>query len=192
MQQCQASDTLPEGVVLNILSKLPSTIQACTGKLVCKAAHRVLKQTHVDATHPDIPLSAIQQKYAATRHIPWGGWVWPEARAKAGDLAALQWTHPARDETVYDAAAREGRLDMLQWLRAQDPPCPWDESVCRGAANGGLDVLQWLRAQEPPCPWNARHCAVLARSGPVQDWIRQQDDYVSDYSDADAEVVDSD
>jgi len=48
-----------------------------------------------------------------------------------------------------------GYLDVLQWLRAQDPPCPWDFRVCYYAAETGhLDVLQWIRAQDPPCDWN--------------------------------------
>ena len=44
---------------------------------------------------------------------------------------------------------------MLQWLRSQDPPCPWEKNTCFAAAMGGhLTVLQWLRSQDPPCPWD--------------------------------------
>jgi hypothetical protein len=44
---------------------------------------------------------------------------------------------------------------VLQWLRAQEPPCPWDEQACTNAAvYGDLGMLQWLRAQDPPCPWD--------------------------------------
>mmetsp|Transcript_14380 Transcript_14380/g.32256 ORF Transcript_14380/g.32256 Transcript_14380/m.32256 type:complete len:141 (-) Transcript_14380:441-863(-) len=43
---------------------------------------------------------------------------------------------------------------MVQWLRAQDPPCEWDFFSCSYAAEKGhLEVLQWMRAQDPPCPW---------------------------------------
>jgi len=46
-------------------------------------------------------------------------------------------------------AAQNGHLEVLQWLRAQDPPCPWDSSVCSSAAHKGqLEVLQWARARE--------------------------------------------
>ena len=39
-------------------------------------------------------------------------------------------------------------------LRAQEPPCPWDEYVCSKAAmNGHLEMLQWLRAQDLPEEW---------------------------------------
>jgi hypothetical protein len=54
-------------------------------------------------------------------------------------------------------------LEVLQWLRAQSPPCPWNTSTCSNAANGGhLEVLQWLRAQSPPCPWDYLTCAFAA------------------------------
>ena len=63
----------------------------------------------------------------------------------------LQW---ALDELemprglVCHAIACSGHLDVLQWARAQDPPCDWDEYVCSEAAkNGGhLDMLKWLHA----------------------------------------------
>jgi hypothetical protein len=45
---------------------------------------------------------------------------------------------------------------MLQWLRKQDPPCPWDSRACSNAAQRGhLEVLKWLRGQDPPCPWDS-------------------------------------
>ena len=45
-----------------------------------------------------------------------------------------------------------GDLNALQ-VRSQDPPCPWDERTCSFAAEGGhLDVLQWARSHDPPCP----------------------------------------
>ncbi len=77
------------------------------------------------------------------------------------DINVLQWLRaqdppcPWNEETCGYAAVG-GHLKVLQWLRAQDPPCPWDEETCSSAAeNGHLEVLQWLRAQDPPCPWNA-------------------------------------
>jgi len=37
---------------------------------------------------------------------------------------------------------------VLLWLRAQVPPCPWDDNVCSDTAEKGhLEVLQWARAQ---------------------------------------------
>jgi len=43
-------------------------------------------------------------------------------------------------------AAQGGHLEVLQWLREQNPPCPWSELACARAAWGGhLDVLRWAR-----------------------------------------------
>jgi hypothetical protein len=36
-------------------------------------------------------------------------------------------------------------------------------------------VLQWLRSQDPPCPWNVSDCLSLAEEGShweVVTWIR--------------------
>ena len=66
---------------------------------------------------------------------------------------------------------------MLQWMRAQDPPCPWDSEVCAWAAFGGhLEVLKWLRGQDPPCPWDSDVCGWAARYGHlnVLRWARSQ------------------
>ena len=53
------------------------------------------------------------------------------------------------------AAASFDQLDVLRWLRTQNPPCQWSEEACEEAARDGrLDVLQWLRSQTPPCPWS--------------------------------------
>ena len=55
------------------------------------------------------------------------------------------------DEDVCCYAAQYGRQDMLQWARAQDPPCPWDAWACMHAArNVRLGVLQWTRSHRAP------------------------------------------
>jgi hypothetical protein len=52
---------------------------------------------------------------------------------------------------VCQYAADNGHLSVLQWLRAQQPPCPWNDWVCSSAAiYGHLHILQWARAQDPP------------------------------------------
>ena len=86
---------------------------------------------------------------------------------------------------MYCDAAKSGHVEVLEWLLAQDPPCPWDENACEAAAQGGqLAALQWLRAQDPPCPWDKERCldcaseapARQARCAAVRIWIRQQPD----------------
>ena len=46
-------------------------------------------------------------------------------------------------------------MEVLKWVRDQDPPCPWDEGTCASAAMyDDLHLLKWLRAEDPPCPWD--------------------------------------
>jgi hypothetical protein len=74
-------------------------------------------------------------------------------------------------------AAGLGRVDILQWLRAQEPPCLCDASVCVAAAgNGEMEVLKWLRAQEPPCEWDETSCtaAVLGGQPEALRWLLSQ------------------
>ena len=47
------------------------------------------------------------------------------------------------------AAARNGDLEMLKALRAND--CPWDKATCWFAAeHGHLEVLKWARENGAP------------------------------------------
>ncbi len=46
-------------------------------------------------------------------------------------VTLVEWTHREMqmpiDNRVSAAMAGGGHLDVLQWARSQDPPCPWDE-----------------------------------------------------------------
>jgi hypothetical protein len=134
------------------------------------------------------PLAALlQQRWPVWRRRPqlplWCvAEAWPQLsaaqRAEAGvraaacgDVERLQWLRaqdppcPWEEETCSEAA-RGGHLDVLRWLRAQDPPCPWEERTCHAASQDGhLDVLRWLRAQDPPCPWDEDTCSAAAVGG---------------------------
>jgi len=106
--------------------------------------------------------------------------VWQNA-IQTGNLVLLHWlghqSKPFDTATFCMAAARQGCLEVLQWLRTQHPPCPWDEKVCMEAARQGhLEVLQWLRAQHPPCPWNKTICTAAVHQGhlDVLQWLRAQ------------------
>jgi hypothetical protein len=100
--------------------------------------------------------------------------------ASNGFLSLVQRAYPDEEKTfaVCSAAARNGQFDVLRWLRAQDPPCPWDIWACaRATQNGHLEIVQWLRAQDPPCPWDIWVCAFAAENGhlDVLKWLRSQD-----------------
>jgi hypothetical protein len=95
-----------------------------------------------------------------------------------GSLELVQLYVTEYDEITYSTAAGAGRIDVLEWVRNQDPPCPWDEWTCRYAASyGHLDVLKWLRSQDPPCPWNVSVCSCAALNGHLDllIWLRSQD-----------------
>lgn len=74
----------------------------------------------------------------------------------------MQWAlelNPPNHSKLMQFAALDGTLDVIQWLRNQNPPCPWDEVTCSIAAkNGHFDILLWLRNQDPPCPWDEDIC----------------------------------
>jgi len=55
------------------------------------------------------------------------------------------------DESTCDAAAENGRSDIIQWARAQTPPCPWDKDVL-AVALGRKDrkMAIWLIANGCP------------------------------------------
>ena len=106
----------------------------------------------------------------------------------------LEWTLD-----ICAQAAAAGQIATLQWLRAQDPPCPWIDAeeidadaeyegefdssasnACNAAAsNGQLVTLQWLRSQEPPCPCDwlilERYAAEGGHLATLQ-WIRAQNE----------------
>ena len=81
-----------------------------------------------------------------------------EEAASRGSLEALKVLHAAKLPRLMwstgvcsEAVAGPGSLRMLTWLRAQQPPVPWNERTCAQAAfEGNLGLLQWLRAQDPP------------------------------------------
>jgi hypothetical protein len=80
------------------------------------------------------------------------------------------------DNLMYNAALG-GHLEIIQWLRAQNPPCPWNELVCAYAVKGGhLEIIQWLRAQTPACPWDKDTSAYASASGNLEvlRWLRSQ------------------
>ncbi|EGZ07620.1 hypothetical protein PHYSODRAFT_464812, partial [Phytophthora sojae] len=64
-----------------------------------------------------------------------------------------------------DGAAARGRLDLLQWLRANRMEGCSAEAFKGAAANGHLDVLQWLYRAYPDLSDMARELATAARHG---------------------------
>jgi hypothetical protein len=74
-------------------------------------------------------------------------------------------------------AVKNGYLNIIKWLRSQNPPCPWSDETCYVAASyGKLEVLKWLRAQDPPCPWSSDvfTCVVKNCNIEVLQWLITQ------------------
>lgn len=92
------------------------------------------------------------------------------------------------------AAAAGGHLDILQYLRSHNPPCPWHPSPADGylgrwqhlkqpiwqfgaayaaARAGHLEILQWLLLQDTPCPIDdiALEAAAAAGHMSVLQWL---------------------
>ncbi|HEV7735865.1 MAG TPA: hypothetical protein VGO47_00590, partial [Chlamydiales bacterium] len=101
--------------------------------------------------------------FAAVRHGSLSLFSWALPRLSASNMAKL-------GPKICAEAAREGRLEILQWARANG--CPWDESTCANAArNGYLEILQWARANS--CPWDKGTCADAAQGHlEVLKWAR--------------------
>jgi hypothetical protein len=72
-------------------------------------------------------------------------------------------------------AARSGNISMLDWLKAQSW-CAFNDDTCAGAAEGGhLAALQHIRSDG--CSWEEDSIACdAARGGSIEvlDWLRQQ------------------
>jgi len=129
-----------------------------------------------------------------------------EEAAELGNLSLLKDRHSRGlldDEYLLcAAAARNGDLEMLKALRADD--CPWDARTCTYAAAGGhLAVLKWETlfyrhddpfgkwtcayaaqrghletlkwARENGCPWDERTCAYATQGGHLEvlKWARE-------------------
>ena len=97
------------------------------------------------------------------------------AAARNGDLEvlkALRAEDSPWNEKTCACAAERGHLEVLKWARENG--CPWDERTCRYAAERGhLEVLKWAVAND--CPWDERTCSAAAKGGPLEvlKWARE-------------------
>ena len=59
---------------------------------------------------------------------------------------------PARfSSSMSKAAAAQGDIEMLTWLRSQG--CPWGTASRSALKEVQLDTLFWMLSQDPPCGW---------------------------------------
>jgi hypothetical protein len=108
-----------------------------------------------------------------------------DAAALSGRLNILQYLliaqHCPESEQLSYCAARSGNIEMLIWL-SDEWACEFDESTCAGAAEAGhLDAL--LHLYSDGCDWDAYTIACdAARSESIEmmEWLAEQEDVVFD------------
>jgi len=109
-----------------------------------------------------VPRLGTSQAYAKQR---------PEKKTveRRQKLQARVPRHITLEEMTKLVTPQEYVPPMLSWLRAHDPPCPWDEETPRAvawcASPADKVVLRWLREQDPPCPWDDDTTGALAWCG---------------------------
>lgn len=97
-----------------------------------------------------------------------------EQSAAGGNVELLKWcqTHGALPSTrVSLSAARNRRIHVLEWLRAEGNTSDvWaDGSLCEAAASSGsLDTIKWCR--DNGCPWDERAGRAARESGNGRLW----------------------
>eukprot|EP00878_Enallax_costatus_P025282 GHUV01027046.1.p1 GENE.GHUV01027046.1~~GHUV01027046.1.p1 ORF type:complete len:270 (+),score=58.31 GHUV01027046.1:259-1068(+) len=82
-------------------------------------------------------------------------------------LAQQQPPCPFDQETICTGAARSGRVDILEFVRSLQPQPRLTVDTLKAAVKK-LELVQWLRAQEPPCPWSEEACTAAASTGNVE------------------------
>ena len=110
------------------------------------------------------------------------------AAIRKGDLNLLAWMCSQAQSKygftfcTYEGlvvAATCGNLEVLKWLRSQDPSCELDCALFRTAArNGRVEVVAWLRSQiQPPCRWDRPVCRAAAARGQLEvlQWMQSLD-----------------
>ncbi|KXZ43740.1 hypothetical protein GPECTOR_81g188 [Gonium pectorale] len=90
--------------------------------------------------------------------------------AQRSDMATLRWAvaelgaASLHDETLMNAAARSGRVELMAWLRERG--CPWVATTLKSAAGTGCEAaLEWLVEQGCPMPADGGPYTVAASNG---------------------------
>ena len=74
-------------------------------------------------------------------------------------------------------AKLNGYVHILEWLQTLGYVINYDEYTCMLAIDfGHFHLLKWLKAQNPPCPWNKQDCIEKAsqKSQEIVAWIMEQ------------------
>jgi hypothetical protein len=154
-----------------------------TARLACECGLQLLTETSVQVIaglHADIETLTTLHELG----MPHNDTVM-EAAALSGRVNILQHLvtkqQCPKPNSLSHFAARSGSISMLKWLKAQSW-CTFDDFTCAGAAEGGhLAVLQHLRSEG--CDWDVESIECYAASSgsiEVVEWLRQQQGIVVD------------
>ena len=157
------------------ICKSPELEAACWSAAACAAAEHghlpILQHLHQAGKLRDDMLRRMTMNFTTPGH--WSIMQWSLAALPAGSnlridrhLCAVQ-------------AAKQGRVDMMQWLAELDRK--GKSFLCKhvtaaAARCGDIAMLSYLRSLVPPCPWNFG-CFVAAIHGghpSVLEWLIQQ------------------
>lgn len=160
---------LPDVVLQHIFAFLPGNAQAYAARLVNKASYNAFKSVRCIDPKTDVPLAVLQRMFRCCT-VEDDASLLLACRAWAGDVDGCSWLRSqgcAWTEQACSSAAAAGQLEVLQWLRRQEPPAPWDSETCLAAAEAGhIEIVKWLRQQEPPVPWDEQVLAAAHQDLP--------------------------
>ena len=155
----------------HILKRLPRNARAGTARLLNRQFATLFEdEVTIYANDADLPDEVLHRWYF-TQTNPSVRVMGLRVRAGAGDLRHVQWLRAQDppcpwDEYTCEYAALGGHLEVLKWLRTQDHPWRSNMRMYEAAAERGhLEVLMWLREQDPQCPWSMRMCESAAERG---------------------------
>jgi len=94
--------------------------------------------------------------------------------SKGGRYNVIEWARSNHFFWTYEVLVYLVRRDNLELVkRARAKGCPWNAHVC-AAAGGNPKILEWLRGQNPPCPWDGDTYIRTIQRGTAADeeWLK--------------------
>lgn len=96
---------------------------------------------------------------------------WSKQLARDHDRVGILWLTNERNmaptSDVITSATIHGHLELVKFLRTQQPPFPWcDDTFAAAALRGDIETLNYLIVNG--CPFNARSCDCAAYTGKLE------------------------
>jgi hypothetical protein len=107
-----------------------------------------------------------------------------------------QQLHPDLTLEMTVEAAGHGNVEMVKWMREQNPPCPWDARVLKAATySGGQHMLDYLLKHECPntfLPLSSSSISECSEENGEETFDEEEDLFISEEEESfnDEEEVD--